>query len=333
MNHNRPKIKTAALILLALLLALSPLHTHAANTMPSRDIVALNTTASSALTPGDVNGDGQVSISDYTAVRLHILSLKPLSGAFVLAADVNGDGQITISDYTLVRLHILGIRQLSQGGGGGLPLAGRVIGLDPGHQKDDDKELEPVSPNSSETKKKVSSGTYGRFTGEYEYVLNLKVGLKLKARLEALGATVVMTRTTHDVKISNSERAKMMNEAGVDCWLRIHADGNNDPSVYGMSMLVPAVGCMNTSDANVQKISEAIGQVLLDCAAKEAGAKNLGLKHRTDQTGFNWSSVPVCNIEMGYMTNKEDDENLKKDEYQNLIVEGLVAGFIKYFAG
>ena len=330
MNHNRPKIKTAALILLALLLAVSPLHTHAANAMPSLNIAALNTTAS-ALTPGDVNGDGQVTISDYTAIRLHILSLKPLSGAFALAADVNGDGQITISDYTLVRLHILGVRRISQGGGG-LPLAGRVIGLDPGHQRNDNKDLEPVSPNSTETKKKVSSGTYGRFTGVREYIIVLDVGLKLKTRLEALGATVVMTRTTHDVNISNAERAKMMNEAKVDCWLRIHADGNNDPSVYGMSMLVPAVGCMNTSDANVQKVSEAIGKVLLDCAASEAGAKNLGLKPRTDQTGFNWSSVPVCNIEMGYMTNEKEDRKLVTDEYQNLIVEGLVKGFIQYFA-
>lgn len=331
MNQNRPKIKMAALILLALLLAFSPLRTHAANTAPVHYIAALNTTAS-AIAPGDVNGDGQISISDYTAIRLHILFLKPLSGAFALAADVNGDGQINISDYTLVRLHILGIKRISQGGGG-LPLAGRVIGLDPGHQRNDNKDLEPVSPNSTETKKKVSSGTYGRFTGVHEYIIVLDVGLKLKARLEALGATVIMTRTTHDVNISNAERAIMMNEAKVDCWLRIHADGNNDPSVYGMSMLVPAVGCMNTSDANVQKTSEAIGQVLLDCAANEAGARNLGLKPRTDQTGFNWSSVPVCNIEMGYMTNKQEDELLVTDDYQNKIVEGLAAGFVKYFAG
>ena len=332
MNHNRPKLKTVAIILLAVLMAVSPLNAHAANTAPLGVAFALNTTDSSTLAPGDVNGDGQISISDYTAIRLHILSLKGLSGVFALAADANGDGQITISDYTLVRLHILGIRRISQGTGG-MPLAGRVIGLDPGHQAKDNDEQEPVSPNSADTKKKVAAGTYGRFTGVREYVLNLQVGLKLKARLEALGATVVMTRTTHDVNISNADRAKMMNEAGVDCWLRIHADGNNDPSVYGMSMLLPAVGCMNTSDANVQKISEAIGKVLLDCAASEAGAKNLGLKPRTDQTGFNWSSVPVCNIEMGYMTNKDDDENLKKDEYQNLIVEGLVKGFLQYFAG
>jgi hypothetical protein len=61
---------------------------------------------------GDTNGDGGISISDYTKIRLHILGLSNLSGAPAAAADVDKSGVINIADYTYVRLHILGVESL-----------------------------------------------------------------------------------------------------------------------------------------------------------------------------------------------------------------------------
>lgn len=61
---------------------------------------------------GDANGDGHVSISDYSLIRLHILSLKSLSAGYQLAADVDKNGNISIADYTLVRLQILGLKSI-----------------------------------------------------------------------------------------------------------------------------------------------------------------------------------------------------------------------------
>ena len=65
---------------------------------------------------GDVDGDGEITISDYTLVRLHILGLKTLDESGIAKADVNGDGDITISDYTLVRLHILNLKKIGESG-------------------------------------------------------------------------------------------------------------------------------------------------------------------------------------------------------------------------
>jgi hypothetical protein len=62
---------------------------------------------------GDVNGDGRISISDYTMARLHILGLKSVEGPYFQAADVNRDGKISISDYTLMRLDILSLKLIS----------------------------------------------------------------------------------------------------------------------------------------------------------------------------------------------------------------------------
>ncbi len=61
---------------------------------------------------GDVNSDGNVSISDYTLVRYDILSLKPLGSVYKAAGDVNGDGKVSISDYTLIRYDILNLKSL-----------------------------------------------------------------------------------------------------------------------------------------------------------------------------------------------------------------------------
>lgn len=58
---------------------------------------------------GDVNGDGQISLTDLAAVRIHILELSILTGDSFTAADCNGDGEITLSDLAAIRLHLLGL--------------------------------------------------------------------------------------------------------------------------------------------------------------------------------------------------------------------------------
>ncbi|MBT3318658.1 MAG: hypothetical protein HN948_05345 [Clostridia bacterium] len=65
---------------------------------------------------GDVNGDGIISITDYTLTRLDILELSDLIGLFTSAADIDGNGHVSISDYTLLRLHILSIKPITGDG-------------------------------------------------------------------------------------------------------------------------------------------------------------------------------------------------------------------------
>lgn len=58
---------------------------------------------------GDVDGDGRLTIADYTQIRLHILHQTTLDSYGVEMADINGDGAINIADYTLLRLYLLGL--------------------------------------------------------------------------------------------------------------------------------------------------------------------------------------------------------------------------------
>lgn len=209
-----------------------------------------------------------------------------------------------------------------------LPLAGITIGIDAGHQAQGNLNMEAVAPGSSEMKYKVSSGTQGRFTGVPEHEVVLEVALLLQEKLEALGAETVMVRTTKDVDISNVERATIMNEAGVHLCIRIHADGSENPSVSGASMLLPANDCTEA----IREQSAEAGRIILDEFIAATGAKNLGLIDRKDLSGFNWSTVPVILIELGFMTNEAEDKLLVTKEYQEKCAEGIKNGVLIYFA-
>lgn len=209
-----------------------------------------------------------------------------------------------------------------------LPLSGITIGLDPGHQAHGNNEQEAVAPGSSETKPKVSSGTAGVSSGVSEYVVNLAVGLKLRDILEDLGANVLMTRESNDVNISNAERAQMMNSAGVDLVVRLHCDGEDDASRNGAFILIP----VGPYAAEIEGASRSAAEAVLSAFVAETGARNLGLSERDDQTGFNWSTVPVINIEMGHMSNPAEDERLVSDSYQQLCAQGIANGLVDYFS-
>ncbi len=47
---------------------------------------------------------------------------------------------------------------------------------------------------------------------------------------------------------------------------------------------------------------------------------------------LNWSKVPATIIEMGYMSNREEDVLLSEEAYQAKLVEGMVEGIKAYFS-
>ena len=114
------------------------------------------------------------------------------------------------------------------------------VAIDAGHQRRGNSEKEPIGPGSSTYKAKVASGTCGVATGINEYELNLAVSLKVRDILEERGYDVYMIRETHDVNISNSERAKLAAQNGADILVRVHANGDSNQSVYGALTMAPS---------------------------------------------------------------------------------------------
>ena len=214
----------------------------------------------------------------------------------------------------------------AEGGEAGTDEAGALQGfticLDPGHGITSASRQEAVSPKSSETKPAYVSGASGNAQTEEE--LNLAVAEKLRDKLEASGATVIMTRTTHEAEVSNIERAEMANDAGADLCVRIHADGSENKSIHGISVLVPAGSLLGTP--SIIEPSRAAAESVHDALIDVTAAEDHGIVERTDMTGFNWSQVPVILVEMGFLSNDEEDVKMATDEYREALAEGMYRG-------
>ena len=157
--------------------------------------------------------------------------------------------------------------------------------------------------------------------------MNLKVALLLRDYLEDAGATVIMSRTSADVNISNVQRAQKMNEAKCDLVLRIHCNGSTNASVTGAFMLVPS----GKSTTAIAAESKAAASTILKAFLARTGAKDLGITPRDDLSGFNWSTVPVCLIEMGHQTNVQEDKKLASHDYQQKCARGLYEGICDWY--
>ena len=48
-------------------------------------------------------------------------------------------------------------------------------------------------------------------------------------------------------------------------------------------------------------------------------------------TTLNWSKVPVTVLQLGFMSNKEEDTNLWSDDYQKKMVKAICDGIDAYF--
>jgi N-acetylmuramoyl-L-alanine amidase len=202
-----------------------------------------------------------------------------------------------------------------------------LVVIDPGHQEKANLEFEPIAPGASQQKAKVAGGASGVISGIPEHQLVLQLSTKLEKRLIESGVEVILTRRTSSVDISNRARAEIANRVKADLFIRIHANGSPNSFEKGIATLYPAKTRWTSS---IYLLSQKAALVVQSELIKATRAKNRGITERKDITGFNWSKVPVVLVEVGFLTNPEEDRRLNEAAYQAKIVEGLRKGILRY---
>src|SRR5262249_18475466 len=126
----------------------------------------------------------------------------------------------------------------------------------------------------------------------------------------------------------NIARARIANRAHARLFLRIHADGAEDPHAAGTHTLYPALQPGWTDDVYVS--SRRAAQIVQSAVLRALGFPDRGLQEHPDFTGFNWSNVPVILVEMGFMTNPTEDRLLATARYRQRAAVGLCRGTLRF---
>lgn len=203
-----------------------------------------------------------------------------------------------------------------------------LVVIDPGHQQKANLNLELIGPGANTQKYKVTDGTTGVVTKKRESVLVLEMAFILKEKLEAKGIQVLMTRTSQDVDISNKERATFANDHKANLFLRLHADGSENPNQSGFAVLTPAEGSPYTKEIYAESLQ--ISQTIVNKMRENHQVKVNGIKFRDDLSGFNWSKVPGVLLELGFMSNHEEDKKLSDPQYVNSLLQSVADSVDEY---
>lgn len=204
-----------------------------------------------------------------------------------------------------------------------------LVVIDAGHQLREDRGKEAIGPGGADTETRMEAGNVGVATGMQEYDLNLAVSLKLKEVLEQRGYKVVMIRNHNAVSVSNVERAEVANKLYADAYISLHASSADDPEKRGMYTVCQSAE--NSYNGDLYTQSKELAAEILDAMTISTGATKLEMQETDEMSGINWCQVPVTFVEMGHLSNADEDRLMSTDAYRQKIAEGIANGIDAYF--
>ena len=193
----------------------------------------------------------------------------------------------------------------------------------------------------------LDPGHGGRDSGAYYYNvaekdLNMQVYRKLRKKLEELGYKVLTSRDS-DIDVDFiTERSRMVNKTNSDIFISIHFNATG--SAYSKSSGIQTYSYSDEPDypskinpywhnhpdrmSESKRLAVAIHSSLL----AETGAKDAGLLERSFAV-LRETAKPAVLLELGYIDNLAENQQIRDSHYQDKLVAGIVKGIQKYYAG
>jgi len=220
-----------------------------------------------------------------------------------------------------------------------LPLAGRTIALDPGHQLGNSRHPSQINRQVWVGLWKACNTTGTATNGGFpEATFTWRVSRALARRLEVLGATVRMTRTTNSLADWGpcvGARGRFGAQVGADLEISLHGDGAA-ASTHGFFVIRPGQRAGWTDDilgpsrALALRVRAGLVGAGFPVSTSYGGD---GLDVRRDLGTLNAADVPTVMVELGNMRNARDARCMTSSSCRSRYARGLADGVVAHLAG
>jgi N-acetylmuramoyl-L-alanine amidase len=297
---------------------------------------------------GNAAFDGSAGALDLSAPVTGMAATGDGGGYWLVARD---GGVFTYGDAryfgslggTTLSGPVVGLAAAAGGAGywlalGSEPLAGEVVGIDPGHNGLNYSAPGIIDAPVFNGTGEESCDTTGTATdgGYTEAQFNFNVATYLQADLQAEGATVLLTRPNNQgVGPCVTTRAAIINNAHANVAVDIHADGGPVDG-RGFAVLEPtADGPNNGVIASSAAFAATLRNVFAAATPMPVSSYDGvdGLQPRNDLAGLNLTTVPKVLIECGNMRNATDAALLVTPAFQQQAAAAMAQAITQFLTG
>lgn len=160
----------------------------------------------------------------------------------------------------------------------------------------------------------------------YEKDLNLLVAENLMEKLNENSEINARITRDRDEYIKLLDRASVSNDSNADLFLSIHFNSSDNSSAQGIEVLY-------ASEKNV-KIKDTVQKHFASCLQKalirETGAVDRGIKNTPAIIVLNKTKNVSALVELGFLSNESDLENIKDPDYIDKLARGIYNGIEDY---
>lgn len=168
----------------------------------------------------------------------------------------------------------------------------------------------------------LNTGAVGYSGKTLEKDNNLPIAMALAELLRQSGAEVLMVRDK-DVHVSLADRVSLGNNYDADILVSVHCNWNENANIKGVSTYY----YFKQDNGNADKT---LARLVQKNTAQELRAQDLGIFEYDHYITSN-TSVPAIIVEVGFMSNPDEEILLAQPEYRARAAMGIYKGIVEYF--